>query len=71
MKTVQQPLYEWKALPWRKIERSVFKLQKRIYQASLRDDGGANDKCQSCEEPDEGKLSHPFLKPGGRGDPAS
>ena len=28
--------YEWSTLPWRKLERRVFKLQKRIYQASLR-----------------------------------
>ena len=31
-------MYEWKTLPWKKIERQVFKLQKRIYQASSRDD---------------------------------
>ena len=36
MNTAQQPMYEWKTLPWRMIERSVFKLQKRIYQASQR-----------------------------------
>jgi len=28
--------YEWKTIPWRKLERKVFKLQTRIYQASLR-----------------------------------
>ena len=33
MSTVSEPMYEWKDLPWRKIERKVFKLQKRIYQA--------------------------------------
>ncbi|MDJ0693775.1 group II intron reverse transcriptase/maturase [Mastigocoleus sp. MO_188.B34] len=27
--------YEWKNLPWKKIQVKVFKLQKRIYQASL------------------------------------
>jgi RNA-directed DNA polymerase len=27
-------MYEWNTLPWTKIEREVFKLQKRIYQAS-------------------------------------
>ena len=32
----EQPMYKWKDLPWRKLERSVYKLQKRIYQASLR-----------------------------------
>jgi RNA-directed DNA polymerase len=37
MNTVQ-PMYEWNTLPWRKIERNVFKLQKRIYQASRRGD---------------------------------
>lgn len=26
--------YEWKEIPWRKLEVSVFKLQKRIYKAS-------------------------------------
>ena len=30
--------YEWRTLPWRQLERRVFKLQKRIYQASLRGD---------------------------------
>ncbi|GET39655.1 reverse transcriptase N-terminal domain-containing protein [Microseira wollei] len=29
---------EWKDIPWRKIERVVFKLQKRIDQASQRGD---------------------------------
>ncbi|WP_287255717.1 group II intron reverse transcriptase/maturase [Moorena sp. SIO4E2] len=27
-------MYKWKDIPWRKLERMVFKLQKRIYQAS-------------------------------------
>ncbi len=27
--------YEWKNIPWRKLERKVFKLQKQIYQASI------------------------------------
>jgi RNA-directed DNA polymerase len=30
--------YEWETIPWRKLEVKVFKLQKRIYQASLRGD---------------------------------
>lgn len=37
MNTVQ-PMYEWNTIPWRKLERNVFKLQKRIYQASQRGD---------------------------------
>jgi RNA-directed DNA polymerase len=28
--------YRWQDLPWKKIEKKVFKLQKRIYQASCR-----------------------------------
>ncbi len=38
MNTVLTPMYEWKTLPWRKLERQVFKLQKRIYRASQRGD---------------------------------
>jgi RNA-directed DNA polymerase len=37
MNTVQ-PMYEWNTIPWQKLERNVFKLQKRIYQASKRGD---------------------------------
>jgi len=32
------PAYEWKDIDWRAINRRVFKLQKRIYQASRRGD---------------------------------
>ena len=38
--------YEWKTLPWRKLERRVFKLQKRIYRASLRGDVSAVRRLQ-------------------------
>ena len=34
MNKVEKPMYEWKMLPWKKIQQGVFKLQKRIYQAS-------------------------------------
>lgn len=34
MNTVQ-PMYEWNTIPWHKLERNVFKLQRRIYRASL------------------------------------
>ncbi|MDJ0596348.1 MAG: group II intron reverse transcriptase/maturase [Pleurocapsa sp. MO_226.B13] len=33
-----RPMYEWNTIPWQKLERNVFKLQKRIYQASKRGD---------------------------------
>ncbi|NEO15731.1 MULTISPECIES: reverse transcriptase N-terminal domain-containing protein, partial [unclassified Moorena] len=32
------PQSEWNQVNWRKLERTVFKLQKRIYQASQRGD---------------------------------
>ena len=41
MKTV-----EWKHLNWRKLEKAVFKLQKRIYKASLRGDVKATRRLQ-------------------------
>jgi RNA-directed DNA polymerase len=34
----QQPMDGWNTTPWKKIERAVFKLQKRIYRAQLRGD---------------------------------
>lgn len=46
MNTATRPMYEWQDLPWRKIERAVFKLQKRIYQASQRGDTKAIHKLQ-------------------------
>jgi len=36
MNTASPPMYEWNTLPWRAIEKEVFKLQKRIYQAAHR-----------------------------------
>ncbi|NJM89562.1 MAG: group II intron reverse transcriptase/maturase [Hydrococcus sp. RU_2_2] len=36
MNEVSKPTYEWKDINWRKLERNVFKLQKRIYKASHR-----------------------------------
>jgi RNA-directed DNA polymerase len=38
MGTSEKMMYNWNNIPWRKLERSVFKLQKRIYQASSKDD---------------------------------
>ena len=34
----QQLMVEWHSINWRKLERRVYKLQKRIYQASIRGD---------------------------------
>lgn len=41
-----EPMYGWYDLPWTKFERQVFKLQKRIYRASLRGDIRAVHKLQ-------------------------
>ena len=37
MNTVK-PMYEWSDIPWRKLEKNVYKLQKRIFKASRRGD---------------------------------
>jgi len=39
-------MYGWKDLPWKRFERQLFKLQKRIYRASLRGDVKAVHKLQ-------------------------
>lgn len=46
MNTEEIPMYEWSQIPWRKLEREVFKLQKRIYQASSRGEIKAVRKLQ-------------------------
>ena len=46
MSTAPQPMYEWKDLPWKTIERRVFKLQQRIYRASQRGDRKAVHRLQ-------------------------
>jgi RNA-directed DNA polymerase len=38
MNTALKPMYGWESIDWRKLERRVHKLQKRIYQASNRND---------------------------------
>ncbi|MGQ4650484.1 group II intron reverse transcriptase/maturase [Lyngbya aestuarii] len=38
--------YEWNQIPWRKLERRVFKLQKQIYRASQRGDNRTVHKLQ-------------------------
>jgi RNA-directed DNA polymerase len=46
MDTAIQPMYEWNQIPWRKLEKMVYKLQKRIYRASNRGDVRAVRKLQ-------------------------
>src|SRR5262244_1823611 len=38
MNTIPRSMYGWNTLPWTRIQRQVFKLQKRIYRASRRHD---------------------------------
>ena len=46
MTTNENLMDEWGALPWKEIERSVFKLQQRIYRATKRGDGRTVHKLQ-------------------------
>jgi len=46
MSTVETPVYEWNHLPWRKLEQTVFKLQKQIYRASTRGDSKTTRRLQ-------------------------
>lgn len=46
MNTSATMMYGWHAVPWRKLEVAVFKLQKRIYRASSRGDHEAVHKLQ-------------------------
>ena len=46
MSTSATMMYDWNTIPWRKLENAVFKLQKRIYQASRRGETEAVHKLQ-------------------------
>jgi len=46
MNTSAKRMYDWNSIAWRKLEKGVFKLQKRIYQASCRDDKKTVHKLQ-------------------------
>jgi len=46
MSTSEKMMYEWNDIPWRKLQRNVFKLQNRIYQASRRGETKAVHKLQ-------------------------
>jgi RNA-directed DNA polymerase len=46
MSTDASLMYGWETLPWHKLERSVFKLQKRIYRAARRGDTKAVRRLQ-------------------------
>jgi RNA-directed DNA polymerase len=42
----QEPMYRWNTIPWKKVERNVFKLQKRIYRATSRGEAGRVHRLQ-------------------------
>jgi RNA-directed DNA polymerase len=44
-------MYGWNPETWRETERRVFKLQKRIYQASRRGDAGCVHGLQRLNRP--------------------
>jgi len=46
MSTSIKTMYKWNDIPWRKLQRNVFKLQNRIYQASCRGETQAVHKLQ-------------------------
>ena len=46
MNPVARPRYEWNQLPWRQLEKRGFKLQQRIYRASLRGDTSTTHRLQ-------------------------
>ena len=46
MSTAATPVYGWNDLPWKKLQRTVFKLQTRIYQANRRGDTKAVRRLQ-------------------------
>jgi RNA-directed DNA polymerase len=54
MNTAIKPMYEWSDINWRKLERNVFKLQKRIYQASNRGDVKLVRRLQKLSSPYDG-----------------
>ncbi|MHC5762728.1 reverse transcriptase N-terminal domain-containing protein [Nostoc sp.] len=45
-KTLSNQMVEWNEINWRKLEKNVYKLQKRIFQASIRGDTKAIRRLQ-------------------------
>jgi hypothetical protein len=57
----------WQGIPWKKVQRHVFRLQKRIYRAATREHGdylppGLRDKHQNTEERREAKATRAVLE---------
>ena len=73
MADVKSRTEDWKTLPWRDIQRNVFRLQQRIYRAERRGDytaiattkftaNGADDNSPRTEEPRDAKVSSAVLE---------
>ena len=57
MADVRTRTEDWSTLPWKDIQRNVFRLQRRIYRAATPFTAhGANDNGLYSEEPREGKA---------------
>jgi hypothetical protein len=56
MADVRTRTEDWNTLPWKDIQRNVFRLQRRIYRAARFTAHGANDNGPCSEEPREGKA---------------
>jgi hypothetical protein len=59
---------EWADIPWRKLEKHLYRLQKRIFKAS-NEASITNDRI--TEEPCDAKVSSTVLQPSGGGDPCA
>ena len=46
MNTAGMPVYEWKAIDWKRSQKRVFKLQTRIYRAAQRGDSNTVHRLQ-------------------------
>jgi hypothetical protein len=64
MADVERRTEDWQMLPWKEIQRNVYRLQKCIYQAARREHtaSGADENSPRTEERSEVKVSRSVLK---------
>ncbi len=67
MADAQRHTEAWRDKPWKQFQRVVFRLQKRIYRASM----VPMTRATCTEEPDEAQVSRPVRERQGAGRPAS
>ena len=56
--TSEQVSESWDALPWRKLEQHVYRMQKRIYKASQHNNHQKVHKLQKLLEPLQSSKAH-------------